>query len=192
MEFRGFPKLARLNRDIVITEKIDGTNAAVVVEEAANVPHDAPDPLAEVDGFKLWAQSRKRLITPSEDNYGFAKWVVENAEKLALLGPGHHYGEWWGQGIQRKYDLDEKRFSLFNVARWRDAAPSCCHVVPVLDEFTFSQSVIQSALGRLRDGGSVAAPGFMRPEGIVVYHTAARTMFKVTLEDDDKPKSAGF
>ena len=29
IEFVGFPKMARLSREIIITEKIDGTNAAV-------------------------------------------------------------------------------------------------------------------------------------------------------------------
>jgi len=41
----------------------------------------------------------------------------------------------------------------------------------------------------LRTIGSVAAPGFMDPEGIVVYLSAARSMFKVTLKGDDAPKS---
>jgi hypothetical protein len=31
IEFQPFPKLARLNRNILITEKLDGTNAAVVI-----------------------------------------------------------------------------------------------------------------------------------------------------------------
>ena len=29
IEFQGFGKIPRLNRDIVITEKIDGSNAAI-------------------------------------------------------------------------------------------------------------------------------------------------------------------
>ena len=32
MEFQKFPSIPRFSRDIVITEKIDGTNAAVYVE----------------------------------------------------------------------------------------------------------------------------------------------------------------
>lgn len=36
--------------------------------------------------------------------------------------------------------------------------------------------------------GSFAAPGFMRPEGIIVYHSASGHVFKVLLEDDDRPK----
>ncbi len=40
----------------------------------------------------------------------------------------------------------------------------------------------------ITEKGSVAAPGWMRPEGIIVYHTAAGVLFKVTCENDDKPK----
>ena len=96
--FEAFPKIARLSREIVITEKIDGTNAQIYITE---------------DG-KIQAGSRNRIITPEQDNFGFARWVEENHEDLLLLGEGRHFGEWWGQGIQRRYNLEEKRFSLFN------------------------------------------------------------------------------
>ena len=33
LEFRPYPKTPRLNREIVVTEKIDGTNGAIVIEE---------------------------------------------------------------------------------------------------------------------------------------------------------------
>jgi hypothetical protein len=33
MIFEGFPKMARLSRDIIISEKIDGTNACVYISE---------------------------------------------------------------------------------------------------------------------------------------------------------------
>ena len=41
----------------------------------------------------------------------------------------------------------------------------------------------------LKTGGSAAAAEYMNPEGIVVYHQAADTGFKMTLDNDDKPKS---
>jgi len=40
----------------------------------------------------------------------------------------------------------------------------------------------------LRIFGSVAAPGFPDPEGIMVYHTAASQLFKKTLEGDEGGK----
>lgn len=172
--FQAFPKIPRLKRSIVITEKIDGTNAQVHVTE---------------DG-RVLAGSRNRWITPEDDNYGFAKWVKENEEAIRTgLGIGTHYGEWWGAGIQRRYGLTEKRFSLFNAGRWGGAArPSFCHVVPVLYHGEWTQAAIDDTLEKLRKEGSVAAPGFMQPEGIVVFHAASHGLYKVTLEKDDEPK----
>ncbi len=177
-EFTPWPKVARLNRDITITEKIDGTNAAVGVTE---------------DG-EVYAQSRTRLITPKDDNFGFARFVADNADTLRdLLGPGLHFGEWWGAGIQRGYDLLEKRFSLFRAAVYEEAVVQLGHpqirVVPVLYEGPFSEDAVKGAIDFLRQYGSRAALGYPRPEGVVVYHEAARTMFKVTLEKDEAPKS---
>ena len=40
----------------------------------------------------------------------------------------------------------------------------------------------------LRTSGSRAAPGFMKPEGVVIYHEAARQMFKMTIEGDEAGK----
>lgn len=201
-EFQPWPKIARLNRNIVITEKIDGTNAAIGVRMCADnvlCSGSASDCTPVV-----YAQSRTRIITPKDDNFGFARWVADHAAALAeALGEGLHFGEWWGAGIQRGYGLvnTDRRFSLFNTARWGgDAALGLLGIdgdavrpVPVLYEGPFEVawgevSPIQKAVESLRMTGSVAAPGFMNPEGIVVYMTASRTMHKVTLVGDEAPK----
>jgi hypothetical protein len=198
IEFQGFPKIPRLKREIEVTEKIDGTNAQIalfemtehsVYEVAALDPNcvrifrDLETPLA------LYVGSRNRWIKPEDDNFGFAKWVDEHRDELLALGPGRHFGEWWGQGIQRRYGLDEKRFSLFNTGRWtvdddthRCVQVPCCHVVPVL--MSGMDIAPDESLSLLREFGSVAAPGFMNPEGIVVFHTASRGHYKLTLEGD--------
>lgn len=174
--FEDFGKIARLTREIVVTEKIDGTNACIYIGE---------------DGEFLTG-SRSRWITPEDDNHGFARWANFHRDELNLLGPGRHFGEWWGTGIQRRYGIDEKRFSLFNVHRWSDdaARPACCHIVPTLYTGLFSEKAIHEALVALSAAGSVAAPGFMKPEGVVVYHTAAKTLFKKTIEKDELYKGA--
>lgn len=33
MEFNGFPKIYRLSRECIITEKIDGTNASILITD---------------------------------------------------------------------------------------------------------------------------------------------------------------
>jgi hypothetical protein len=175
MEFKSFSKIARLSRDVIITEKIDGTNGLIAISE---------------DG-EFAVGSRNRWITPGDDNAGFALWAYTNMDELMRLGPGYHYGEWWGQGIQRGYGLKEKRFSLFNVSRWEDdeARPACCSVVPVLFRGPFETDYVDVALASLARHGSKAAPGFMRPEGVVIYHVAGGYLFKKTIERDEAPKS---
>lgn len=176
MEFKEFPKMARLTRDCIITEKIDGTNASICITE---------------DGEFL-VGSRTRWITPDNDNFGFAKWAYQNKEELIKLGVGHHFGEWWGSGIQRGYGLQkgEKRFSLFNAKRWKDNPdlPKCCSVVPVLYEGLFSTERVEQCLCDLLSNGSYAAD-FDKPEGVVVYHIAAGIGFKKTILNDEIPKS---
>ncbi len=175
-EFVGFQKIPRLKRGMIITEKIDGTNAQIYIND---------------DCSTVLTGSRNRWITPEDDNVGFARWVSEHREELLQLGPGRHFGEWWGQGIQRRYGLTEKRFSLFNTGRWNNNTPppACCSVVPVLFAGEFTTNNIDDTLSFLRIYGSKAAPGFMKPEGIVVFHPQSKQLFKVTLDDDAIPKS---
>jgi hypothetical protein len=174
-DFVPFPKIARLSREIIVTEKIDGTNSQIFIGD---------------DG-SIRAGSRNRWLSLTDDNFGFARWVEKHRDELLALGPGRHFGEWWGSGIQRGYGLakGEKRFSLFNVARWADERPPCCDIVPLLYRGQFSQEAIDDALTALRERGSQASPGFMRPEGVIVFHVAANIGFKKTLERDEEPKS---
>lgn len=190
IEFIPWPKIARLaNETMVITEKIDGTNACVQFRPG--------DPDAAIEAglgrpYKFAAQSRTRLITPTSDNHGFAAWAYENQESLfADLGYGVHFGEWWGAGIQRKYGLDHRRFSLFNTHRWdakrgHFATPNL-DVVPLLYTGPVNISECEERYDLLRRDGSKAAPGFDNPEGIVVYLTATGRSF--LLDDQDTPES---
>ncbi len=202
--FQEFPKMARLTRDCVITEKIDGTNAQIQIctsVEAAVCGLHTTQEIARTSGvgcdLVMFAGSRTRYITPTDDNFGFAKWAQANADSLWTLGEGRHYGEWWGQGIQRGYGLTEKRFSLFNTARWADDRdrekfptdrPACCSVVPVLYRGLFGPKHADNFLDKLRAEGSQAAPGYMKPEGVVVFHAAASVMFKKTIDSDEEGK----
>ena len=67
--------------------------------------------------------------------------------------------------------------------------PECCDLVPVLHDGEFNEKAINYCISYLKGYGSQAAPGFKRPEGIVVYHEASNTMFKKTIEKDDSSKS---
>lgn len=195
--FESFPKMARLSREIIVTEKIDGTNAQILITE---------------DGDGFYTGSRNRWVTIADDNAGFAAWCQVNRQELiAGLGPGRHFGEWWGSGIQRGYGLrnGDKRFSLFNVQRWclagqtpqqihcadprvekwQDVLPECCGLVPVICRGEFNTEKIEQSLAYMRLYGSLAVPGYMNPEGVIVYHTAGNVGFKKTIKNDETPKS---
>lgn len=172
--FEKFGKIARLNCEIVITEKIDGTNGQICISEAGDII----------------AGSRNRWLHPDQDNHGFAKWVQANKQELLKLGPGRHFGEWYGQGIQRNYGLKEKRFMLFNVAKWADpnVRPICCEVATELYRGPFTQTAVDYNIAQLKTEGSLHIPGFLKPEGIVIFHTHSGHLYKVTCENDEKLK----
>ncbi len=173
VEFTPFPKIPRLSRPCIITEKIDGTNASIYIAEDGTVK----------------AASRSRWIEPAQDNHGFAGWVYENKDQLVKeLGVGHHFGEWWGRGINRGYGATERYFSLFNTTRWEGAPLELCRVVPVLYHGPFSTGEVDSVLRLLAESGSRAMPGYDNPEGVVVFHMASRALFKKTIENDEAPK----
>lgn len=225
-DYPSFGKIPRLSKPVIITEKIDGTNGLVCVERvpfgtwpglldtdptalASMTDTDAPtgpDGLPNTE-LVIRAGSRNRWLTVERDNYGFAWWVRDNARELAQLGPGRHYGEWYGRSIQRGYSIADRRFALFNVARWYDErdehgeayrqhfalavpAPDPVTVVPVLwvGTGTALSNAVAGALDVLRTVGSWAVPGYSRPEGVIAYHTAAGQMFKAMCEGDDTPK----
>jgi hypothetical protein len=47
---------------------------------------------------------------------------------------------------------------------------------------------INEIMRKLVANGSYAAPGFMKPEGVVIFCTAGGQLFKKTIEKDDQPK----
>lgn len=205
-EFQSFRKIPRLSREIVITEKIDGTNAQILIVPSAGLPYSeecqcvVPGNRTDENAMTIFAGSRNRWIQPGNDNFGFAAWVKANAEELLKLGPGRHFGEWFGSGIQRGYGLKEKRFALFNVGRWTLSTAgaielktgtriACCGVVPILYIGPFKTEAINETLIHLEKTGSIIAPGFNKPEGIVIYHKASGCLFKKTIENDESGKT---
>lgn len=99
--------------DFTGTVKLHGTNASVVMTNADN----------------LYAQSRGNVITPENDNYGFARFAHENksffANAIDLFNCGDTpsccemviFGEWCGRGIQKSVAVSEleKMFVVFAV-----------------------------------------------------------------------------
>lgn len=155
--FKKFPKIARhTNVQCTITEKLDGSNALIYISEDLEV---------------VKAGSRSRWITPgkSTDNFGFAQWVEDNKEELKKLGPGYHYGEWVGKGINRGYDIEPKNLFMFN-PRWGNQGPDCVDVVPLLGTCKFNE--LEHMLLNIKDdlllNGSTLNPN-TKAEGVMVF-----------------------
>lgn len=234
MDFEKFDKIPRYFRGSILTEKLDGTNAQITIATytkeyltdvgrgiLAGAMYFQVDATPELE-TAIWAGSRNRwlsLANKNGDNHGFARWVFENAtELIAGLGPGRHYGEWYGNGIGRNYGLDHKRLALFNTTRWDlntwtefvynpwvkenedmelrgkkhpkrmptfQAPPKCCTVVPILTTGIFDSDLVSYTMTDLRRHGSRAVPGYMKPEGVVVYHTQSQHLFKATFDFDE-------
>lgn len=162
-DFVKFPKIPRFEKlSIIVTEKIDGTNAQIVVPEDPSHP--------------ILVGSRNRWITPGKgtDNFGFAAWAYERERELRLLGTGTHYGEWYGQGIGRGYGMDHREWLLFNIHR--PLPEGLCPgigIVPLLyhrqaDMFNGMWGELPNVIRGLRQNGSRAVPGYMNPEGVVI------------------------
>jgi hypothetical protein len=93
--------------------KLHGTNAAVGYDRLSDT---------------FWVQSRKRVITPEDDNYGFATWVSQHQDSwlsnLRFLSEALSadrlvvFGEWAGKGINQGAsicNLANKNFFVIEV-----------------------------------------------------------------------------
>jgi RNA ligase len=85
--------------------KLDGTNGGIQIF---------------TDG-KVAVQSRSQIISPENDNLGFANWVNQNIDYFANLASSEHatiFGEWCGKGIQKRTaisEIDRKIFAVFAI-----------------------------------------------------------------------------
>lgn len=118
-----WPKIPRLeDLSCLITEKLDGMNAIIGIDKNGNIKPG----------------NRNGWITPDNDNHGFAQFVYDNADELLKLGPGYHYGEWVGRGINRKYNKTDRALYLFNEYKYHDLEnlPDGVKFVPLIDMFS--------------------------------------------------------
>jgi hypothetical protein len=107
MEFKDFRKIPRLSREIILSEKLDGSNGQIFIystkdklrfpfSDESNIPsqdfideycvyiHPENPHVEEDDKLYLFAGSRNRWlkIGKQNDNYGFASWVKEHGAEL--------------------------------------------------------------------------------------------------------------
>lgn len=172
MEFKSFEKISKFTGiAMTITQKIHGTNAQIRIYDVTDNRTMNDAVLVGDRWFKVQASSRTRDIFVGDDNFGFARFVFDNRQEIAeKLGEGTHYGEWAGPGINSGEGLKEKTFVIFNHYRFpaERPLPPQCVVVPVLYHGEYNIHAVNNELNRLKLEGSRLAPGFMRPEGIVI------------------------
>jgi hypothetical protein len=169
MEFKSFEKIDTYRRvSMTITQKIHGSNAQISIMPNMLTSQTGEE---QQDGWIVQAGSRNRFLYPEDDNYGFARFVKDNEIALIdFLGPGKHFGEWAGPGINSGEGLKEKTFVLFDVDRYdkTKALPPQTSLVPVLFRGKIDHEIVEATMTQLKTHGSVLVPGFMRAEGIVV------------------------
>lgn len=164
MEFQSFPKIQRYERGMaVITEKIDGSNGCLIFNDEGD----------------MWVQSRNRMLTldKQNDNFGFAHWAHNTEGLFEFFGPGRHYGEWFGCGIQRGYGMSERCFAPFNTGlfsqeRIEAGAPDGVTYTPVLGvcQLTELNETVDQVMGVLSTDGSHTREGWgWAPEGSMIW-----------------------
>lgn len=172
IEFKPWDKIARgKDQHITITEKLNGTNACVIIKENKVVG----------------VQSRTRLITPETDNYGFAQWVYDNKNALEQLGDGYHYGEWYGEGIQKNpHRKNGKHLALFNTFRFHEDNPLPenlnIEIVPILYTGPQQDITVDTVMETLK---ILALEAEYIPEGVIIYYHNTRTLEKYTFKNAD-------
>lgn len=183
-DFKKFDKILHISKMYMsITQKIHGSNAQILIT-----------PGASIGLWDIKAGCRTRWLTLEDDNYGFCKWVHDNANELIKLGEGRHYGEWAGPGINSGEGLAEKNFIIFNWRRFDGKElPRNVIRVPVLYVGKMSLDKINEVMADLKENGSRLVKGYMKPEGIVVQ--LDEQYYKNVFDDEEvkwKEKSRGI
>lgn len=169
LNFSKWPKIPRfLNTKMVITQKMNGTNAQILFEETTNI-------IQTKNKIDMSVGRRRGWLSTKEDNFGFHAWASTHKHSLfAVLGRGRHYGEWCGPGIQNGEGLKERKFFSFDP--FLEVPKEYKHLiepVPLLYEGPINISQIKSCLQHLEIFGSVIDKfkefgHFRQPEGIII------------------------
>lgn len=90
--------------------------------------HGSNGSFVRLNDGTTWVQSRENIITPEQDNYGFATFCHKNETHLhvildqleydkELYSGAVVYGEWVGKGIQKNVGISQfdKMFVVFNI-----------------------------------------------------------------------------
>lgn len=166
---------------VIITEKIHGSNAQILVYRD------------ESGALKALAGSRTQFLDPwGRDNFGFAKYVMAHEAQICeQLGEGRHYGEWVGPGVNSDYGLKDKHLVLFDFRRHpkekfeAGQMPPNMLPIPVLYDGPYAPGIEDKVMDGLKANGSVLSPGFMKPEGVVLFFPQFGSMKKKVFKAEE-------
>ena len=189
VNYNSFPSIERLeNIYCIISEKIDGTNG-----------------LIEINETNVRFGSRNRYVFFNDDNAGFANFFrdyearFKDAAKDIITDesyPLRIYGEWFGCGIQRNYGLKDKFFMPFHLFYSKKLIeyqiPNI--VTPnIMYAGKFSIEVVDACMQQLKLDGSGVVKNYKQPEGIVIFFPKYNFRLKETFDGakwkDALPKS---
>lgn len=188
-DYPEFPSIERFdNVYCIITEKIDGTNGLIEI---------GTNGITE-EGIVMFG-SRKKYLYPGKDNYGFLAFFSPYVSELLKIckeikeentdfdfinnPPIRIYGEWFGKGINRGYNLSDRQFMPFN-SYYADKLrniPNITQPEP-LHQGKFSREILNDCMNFLREEGSQVVPGYKNPEGVVAYFPKYKFSLKETFD----------
>ena len=187
--YSSFPSIERLeNIYCIISEKIDGTNG-----------------LIEINETNVRFGSRNRYISFSDDNAGFANFFKDYEARFKDAAkdittdesyPLRIYGEWFGCGIQRNYGLKDKLFmpfsSFYGEKLIEYQVPNV--ITPnIMYTGKFSMEIVDTCMQQLKLNGSGVVKDYKQPEGIVIFFPKYNFRLKETFDGakwkDALPKS---
>lgn len=127
MEFKKWQKIGQfhntrksINEIVDYKQSVGETIGFPVVSYKGKIKLDGTNAAIRVAGGQVAAQSRSRLISVEDDNYGFAVFVTGLEDwALRVAGKANEitiYGEWCGQGIQKRCSVAKctKMFVVFS------------------------------------------------------------------------------
>lgn len=162
--------------EIVITEKIDASNASFTLDNGV---------------VKVF--SRNLELDETNNLNGFYQWVQENINPKELVKEFIYFGEWLGNPHKVRYEGHEKSFFLFDVydkqlekyipfhhVVW-EAKRMKLNRVPVLYDGSFiSFEHLESHVGKTELGGMIGTQS--TGEGIVVKNYSKQGFAKMVTE----------
>lgn len=181
-EFKAWREIEKFTGiHVIVTEKIHGANCHVNV-------------VSQPDGSLKAIAGKRTSYVGTQGLFGFGEFVTSNEKEICeKLGPGRHYAEWTGAGVNGDYGLKNKTAVLFNTRHHgpKKAAgvlPDRFDVVPVLYDGPYVQEKIDEVLADLKANGSKFSHGYMRPEGVVLFFPLFNAYKKIVF----KPEETGW